>query len=98
MPQKRAKTHLKRSRIEKKWGGGCGVDVVHTKLLIPSQLCTKTHLRASVILKISRGLYPRTPRAGGGKAPSRTHPLGGGDEMGRGVHALANLKVGRSAK
>jgi hypothetical protein len=49
--------------------------MVHQKRLIPSHLCTKTHLRASVIQKIFRGLYPRTPMAGGGfGAPSRTHP------------------------
>jgi hypothetical protein len=48
--------------------------MVNSKRLIPSQLCTKTHLRASVIQKIFRGLY-RTPMAGGGaEAPSCTHP------------------------
>jgi hypothetical protein len=36
----------------------------------------KIHQRAFTISKMFRGLYPRTPVAGGG-CPSRTHPQHG---------------------
>jgi hypothetical protein len=43
--------------------------MVHPKPLIPSQLRTKTHLRASVIQKIFRGITPGPPWREGAPKP-----------------------------